>query len=192
MKSCGVILSGGKSSRMGKNKSLLSLHNKPVIEHIALVLNECTDNIIVIANETDKYSFLGLPVYKDRYKNKGPLGGLEAALHYSKADVFLFAACDMPFINQDVYNYLLDQLNDYDAVIPIYENKMHPLAGIYRRSILPKIQQQLDMDDRKVRNLFKYMKVNYIHRFAPLSENLLQRHFFNMNFPAQYEQAKLL
>ncbi|WP_099158306.1 molybdenum cofactor guanylyltransferase [Virgibacillus ndiopensis] len=192
MNSCGVILSGGKSSRMGKTKSLLPLHNKSVIEHIALELSKFVDDLVVATNEPAKYTFLGLPMFTDRYTNKGPLAGIETGIYHTNADFYFFAACDMPFINQQVYNFLVDQLKDFDAVIPVYENTMHPLTGIYKRSVLPNIQQQLDRDDRKVKKLFDYINVNYVSHYDTISDEILQRHFFNMNYPAQYEQAKIL
>ncbi|WP_106497454.1 molybdenum cofactor guanylyltransferase [Lentibacillus sp. Marseille-P4043] len=190
MKSCGVILSGGKSTRMGKNKSLLPLQNKPVIEHVAEELMKCSDEVVVVTNEPSAYKFLHVPLIEDRYVNKGPLAGLDTALYHQEADIFLIAACDMPFINQYVYAYLIDQLNQYDAVVPIFENQMHPLAGIYRKSVLPTIQHQLMNDNRKVRGILDHIQVNYVHHFATISAEILTKHFFNMNYPMQYDQAK--
>lgn len=116
MKTCGVVLSGGKSSRMGTNKSLLMINNKKVIEHIVDELEKFTDKVVLITNEPKLYSFLQLETYSDRYIDKGPLAGLEAALHYVEADIFLITACDMPFIDEQVYTYLLKQLDNYDEI----------------------------------------------------------------------------
>ncbi|GGB61957.1 putative molybdenum cofactor guanylyltransferase [Lentibacillus populi] len=191
MNSCGVILSGGKSSRMGENKSLLPLNDKPVIEHIANELTLISDKVIVVTNEPSVYTFLDLPLVADRYFDKGPLAGLETALYHHQADVYFVTACDMPFINRRVYSYLQEHLNDYDAVIPIYENQLQPLAGIYRRSVLPVIQRHLDNDNRKVLSIVDDIRVNYIHEFGTIPAYVRTKHFFNMNNPAQYEQAKL-
>ena len=188
----GVILSGGKSSRMGTNKSLLKIQGQPVIERILTELKSCSNEVMVVANQPDSYRFLGVKQAKDRYLDKGPLAGLETALYHSDGEIFMFAACDMPFISRDVYQYLLKQLNHYDAVVPIYDNRMHPIAGIYKKSVLPVIQAQIGKNDLRVKSFFEYIHVNYVRNFAGIDDALLQKHFFNMNHPAQYEEAKLL
>lgn len=192
MNTCGVVLSGGMSSRMGMNKSLLTLSGKPVIEHIVNALRNCTHSVSVITNDPLSYKFLDTNLYADRYPGKGPLAGIEAAIYHGDADIYLCAACDTPFISRKVYNYLLGALHDFDAVIPIYNDKIHPLSGIYTKKVLPKIQQQLDNDERKVRRLFEHINVNYIRTYGGISEDILAGHFFNMNYPDQYEKAKLV
>lgn len=192
MNSCGVILSGGKSSRMGTNKSLLTIKNKTTIEWITEELKSCTDKVALIANEQERYEFLSLETYSDRYTDKGPLAGLESALYNIDADIFVIAACDMPFVNRQVYNYMLEQIEDYDAVVPIYNQQVHPLAAVYRKRVLPKIKQQLEENNFKVRGFFDHIKVNYIRTFKPISNDILEKHFFNMNKPAEYEEAKRL
>lgn len=192
MNTCGVILSGGKSSRMGANKSLLTIKNKTTIEWIAAELKACTDKVALIANEQERYEFLHLETYSDRYTDKGPLAGLESALHNIDADIFVIAACDMPFVNGQVYNYLLEQIKGYDAVVPIYNQQIHPLAAVYRKSVLSKIKQQLEENNLKVRGFFDHIKVNYIKAFHSIPNDKLEKHFFNMNSPVEYEEAKRL
>lgn len=192
MRACGVILSGGRSSRMGTNKSLLKLGESTVIEQIIDEVQSCTDEICIISNQPQDYRFLNKTIYTDRYKDKGPLAGIESALYHSNADVFVFAACDMPFINREVYKYLLNSLKGYDAVVPAYDDQLHPLSGIYTKNILPKIQGQLDKDQLKVKGFFDQIKVNYIKDFDDISDSVLEKHFFNMNTPPHYEHAKFL
>lgn len=191
-KVAGVILSGGKSLRMGTNKALLKIQGKPVIERILAELGGITDEVMIVANHPNIYQYLDISQVADRYLEKGPLAGLETALYHGDGEIFMFAACDMPFINGDVYQYLFQQLNQYDAVVPIYDNHMHPLAGIYKKSILPAIQAQIEKNNLRVKSFFGNIHVNYVSDFAGIDDALLQRHFFNMNHPAQYEEAKLL
>ncbi|MBP1950764.1 molybdenum cofactor guanylyltransferase [Virgibacillus litoralis] len=186
----GVVLSGGKSSRMGTNKSLLTLEGKPVIEHITNELQLVSHTVSVISNNPSSFDFLNLDLYGDRYLNSGPLAGLESAMYNIGADVYIFAACDMPFVHKDVFNYLLQSLGEYDAVIPIYKEKMHPLSGIYTCNVLPNIQQLLANNQLKVRELFDHINVKYVRDFGHISEHILTRHFFNMNYPDQYKEAK--
>ncbi len=132
---------------------------------------------MVITNEPAQYTFLGLDMFSDRYKDMGPLAGMEAGLHYSSSDVCAFAACDMPFIDQEVYRLLLHSLGSHDAVIPVYNEKMHPLAGIYKKRVLPQIQNLLDRDQRKVRTLFRHINVRYVSDYKGLPAQMLERHF---------------
>src|SRR5690606_30392985 len=120
-----------------------------------------------------------------------PLAGIESALYHSDAGIFIMAACDMPFVNSDVYRSLLSYIKDYDVVVPVYENQLHPLSGIYKKSVLPIIQQQLGQQKRKVKSFFDHVSVKFVDNFD-LSEEVLKKHFFNMNEPDQFEKAKLM
>src|SRR5699024_1113003 len=190
MRICGVILSGGKSTRMGTTKSFLEIDDKPVITHVADELKKLSDYVSVITNEPEDYQFLELDLFRDRYKNKGPLSGMEAAIYHIDADIYLFAACDMPFIHRNVYQHLIQSLHNYEAVIPMYNERMHPLSGIYTKNVLPQIQTLLDNDQRKIRTLFDYITVNYVTDYNGMPKHTLDKHFFNMNYPERYELAK--
>ncbi len=192
LKTSGIILSGGKSARMGSNKSLLTVKGKPVIQHIAEEMQSCNKKVAVIANNPDIYRFLGVRVISDRYSGKGPLAGIETALYHTNADAVMLAACDMPFINRDVYRYLLRNLNGFDAVVPVFGNYTHPLSGIYKKHILETITDQINKNNLQVKSVFEYIRVNYIYDFANLNKKTLQMHFFNMNTPDQYKEAEHL
>ncbi|MEC5422520.1 molybdenum cofactor guanylyltransferase [Virgibacillus sp. C22-A2] len=192
MRTCGVILSGGKSSRMGTNKALLKLGNKKVIEHIADELQSLTDEVIIVTNEPSLYTFLDLQLICDRHQDKGPLAGLESAFHHINADTFVVAACDMPFVKQSVYAHLLQQTENYDAAVPIYNRQIHPLSAVYKRSVLPLMQQRLENNELQVKGFYDQIHVNYINEYGDLADEVVRKHFFNMNNPEEYEQAKLL
>lgn len=192
MNTCGIILSGGKSSRMGTDKSLLPLRDKPVIEHVATKMKTITSHRAIITNSSEKYAFLDIVMFADRYPGKGPLAGLESAFYHIDASVFVCAACDMPYISVEVYNHLLHQLGDYDAVIPVFNDRIHPLSGIYTKRILPFIQQQLERDQLKMKDVFRFLNVHYADNYEGIPANTLKKHFFNMNNPGQYEEAKHL
>src|SRR5699024_5470194 len=147
----------------------------------------CTDTCIVVATKPWQYTFLGLPIYRDRYVGKGPLAGLETALFHVEADVFVVAACDMPFINTSIYHCLLHQRMDSDVVITDYRDKNNLLDGIYKKELLQFIKKILDEDERKVYSLFYYVHVKNVATFPGIPEEVLYKHFFNMNTPAQYE-----
>ncbi|MFZ3579339.1 molybdenum cofactor guanylyltransferase [Virgibacillus sp. DJP39] len=189
---CVVILAGGHSSRMGMNKALLPIRNKPVIEKIVGELGSIGDRTIINSNQPSTYTYLGFPVIKDNYVDQGPLAGMEAAMSHVDANVFIISACDTPFVKKEVYLHLLDQLNGFDAVVPIYKGKIHPLSGIYTKNVNNKLQQQLDKQERKVSLMFDHLKVRYVDEFSGIPMEHLDNHFFNMNRPDEYEEAKRL
>jgi molybdenum cofactor guanylyltransferase len=102
----GVLLAGGKSSRMGRDKVLLDLHGTPLIEFVAETLNQVFDQVIVSAIDIQTYQFLGLEIVPDTIKDCGPSGGIHAAfLHGTSSSIFL-TACDTPCISPELIRYI--------------------------------------------------------------------------------------
>lgn len=187
---CCVALSGGKSSRMGTNKSLLLLNNKTVIEKIINELHDISCHVYLVTNEPVIYRFLQIPLIRDRYKEKGPLAGIETAFYHIDASIFVFSPCDTPFISSSIYRYLLKQIGDKDAVIPVYNGQIHPLSGIYRKKVLPNIQRQIEQNKLRVKDFVNNIDVKYVDDFDYIPDKVLAKHFFNMNDPDAYEKAK--
>lgn len=187
---CAVILCGGQSRRMGRNKSLLEINNQKVIDIMVEEVKQITNNVILIAKDEAAYKHLNIPIYKDRYEDSGPLAGIETAMHHVEAESYLFTACDMPFINKAIYRYLLQFLKDVDAVVPKYEGRVHPLASLYRRTCLPVIQGKLEEGDLRVRSFYDEVNIKFVDDFKDFDPFHVKKHFFNMNNPDQYKQAK--
>ena len=188
----GVILAGGKSTRMGTDKALLSLHNKKVVEHIIEEMKNITPDIIIISNQPELYESYGYPIYKDRYKDKGPLAGLETAFYHMKGDIAVITPCDTPFIQHAIYEDLLRNIQPYDAVVPKYNGRLHPLAGVYRRSVHPFIETCIQNNQLQVKSFFDKIDVLYQEDFNMVNDSLLEKHFFNMNTVEEFNEAKRL
>jgi len=193
VKTIGVILAGGKSTRMGTNKSLLKVDNVPSIERVSHTLEDVTDELILISNEQQTYDHLNIKQYSDRFVDKGPLAGLETALYHTDADWYVIAACDMPFVSKDIYEYLLSKRDETtDAIIPKLDGRDHPLSGIYHRSVLPAIQKQIKQNNLRVKSFFDAIRITYVEDYSMFNEEIVTKHFFNMNNPKQYDEAKTL
>ena len=106
MRITGVILAGGKSSRMGTDKGLLELNGKPLIQYAIDTLKSIGLEIIIISNNSD-YEQFGFPVYPDIIPDKGPIGGVYTALSYSSTEKNLIVSCDTPFLSKKLLNYLI-------------------------------------------------------------------------------------
>ncbi|MFQ3568760.1 MAG: molybdenum cofactor guanylyltransferase, partial [Aggregatilineales bacterium] len=101
-----AIVAGGKSTRMGRDKSFVPLNGRPLIEH---VLERTRDlgqaETILIVNQPALYAHLGLPMFADLLPDKGSLGGIYTAIHHSGTPYTLCVACDMPFLNARLLRY---------------------------------------------------------------------------------------
>src|SRR3972149_12156232 len=113
-----VIISGGKSSRMGTDKALLEIGGKTMIEQIIAQTAGLGGDQVVITNTPERYAFLTLPMFSDVLPDKGALGGLYTAIHSASRPYPLTLACDMPFVNQPLLKHMLSLAPDFDAVIP--------------------------------------------------------------------------
>jgi molybdopterin-guanine dinucleotide biosynthesis protein A len=187
----GIILAGGQSSRMGQNKALMMIDGVPVIERIANELEKITDELLIVTNTFHTYEYLNIPMVEDEQKGKGPIVGIQAGLHASQSEKNLIVACDMPFISSSLGGFLLDELQDYQAVIPKLEGRIHPLFGAYRKDALQAVSRSIERNELRIMRLLQSLHVRYI------SEDILRREgiyvkdtaVFNMNDQIEYEKA---
>lgn len=188
METTGIILAGGKSSRMGTNKALLILDGKTVIERIAEELSAAVDHLIVVTNMPKEYSFLQLPMIKDRFLGRGPLAGIEAGLSLSTTEKNLIVACDMPFISAELGSYLLSKLDDCQAAVPERGGQRHPLFAAYKKEVRNCAEMFLKEEKLAIRNMLNCIQTMYINIDSlklPINEISL----FNMNHPEEYKRA---
>lgn len=192
MKTTGIIMAGGKSSRMGTNKALLKIDEITVIERIANELKKCVDEIIIVTNHMDNYRFLGYPMVEDIYKEKGPMGGIHAGLLASNTEKNLVVACDMPFISADLGRFLLEQLDEYQVVVPDIDDQFHPLFAAYKKELAGPIEEALKNDQLRIRFFFKQLNTKTVYREDLNKANILfnEENVYNMNYPEDYEKAK--
>ena len=111
----GVILSGGQSSRMGKNKALMSLGGRRLVDRVVDVLREVFADLLMITNTPDVYADLGLPMVGDVYPDKGSLGGIYSAIYHVSTPYCFVVACDMPFLNGALMRHMMEPMTDYDV-----------------------------------------------------------------------------
>lgn len=192
MKSGAIILSGGKSSRMGENKALLPFNEKTNIERIKDELSSIFDEIILVTNEPEAYEFLKIKTVSDVYPRMGPLAGLHAGLLASDYEENIVVACDMPFASAEVAGVLVKELKHYDAVIPVIDGRQHPLFAAYQKKLVPNIEACLKEEQRRMVQLLENLSVRYLDEkeLQIFCEGNLERIFFNMNHPNEYETAK--
>ena len=137
MKLTSIILSGGKSSRMGKDKALILYLGKPLISYsIDLALN-FTRNIIISSN-TDEHKALGFRIVHDIFSIQAPIAGIHSGLKSSTTEWNFVVSCDMPNVPAKVVDYLLPNLDEKaKLILPAHDGFLEPLCGFYHKSLVP-------------------------------------------------------
>jgi molybdopterin-guanine dinucleotide biosynthesis protein A len=156
-------LAGGKSVRMGEDKSLLKVDGKPLISAIANQLLPYFDEVIIGANDVEKYKFLNLKIIPDIEKNKGPLMGILSCLKSSANDLNFITACDIPILNIPFILYLIRQAAGHDIVMPMSGgDSFETLFAVYNISIISAAEDLLKNNKRRIIELFNKVSVAYV------------------------------
>ena len=189
-----AIIAGGKSVRMGRDKAFVKLAGKPLIRHvIERSRNLGQTETILIANQSERYRHLGLPVFSDVCPNKGSLGGIYTALTYAQSPHTLVIACDMPFIKTELLRFMIAQISDaIDIVAPRVGGYPQGLHAIYSQSCRQPIQEQLAANRLKVIRFYDRMRVRYLDENDYEPYDVDGRSFVNLNTPEELQQARKL
>lgn len=183
----GIILSGGKSSRMGMNKSFLKIGNKTIIERIVELMKSIFADVVIITNSPDEYKFLDVPLYEDVHKWKGPLAGIHSALTHSKTEKNFVIACDVPLISKEMIEYIVNFKTDKPIIFCEAAGYHQPLAGIYSKKIVSEIEKFIsnnEISDKPFHHFLKNVNAEIIHpQQLPFYSDGI---FFNVNNPDDY------
>jgi molybdopterin-guanine dinucleotide biosynthesis protein A len=179
----GVILSGGKSLRMGEDKAFIKIEGTPIIERIFLLLERLFQEVIVITNQGERYHYLGAKVYEDLIPNLGALGGLYTGIARSSFPYSFVIACDMPYVNRAVIEHLTEKTGDYDAIIPRTEDGLQPLHALYSRRCLEAITEILRENKKRIVDFFPLVRVRIVEENGFHSLDPHRESFINLNTP---------
>jgi len=157
----GIILAGGKSSRMGTDKGMIDFKGKKLIEYAIEIISSLVDDIIIIANE-NSYSSLGYKVFKDSIKEIGPLGGIITALQNTNTEKNIILSCDMPFVNKGLLQYLINKSEGFDITVPIHNNRTEQLLGVYSKTCLKTFLAQAEKNNLALHQANDLMNINKV------------------------------
>lgn len=186
----GIVLAGGKSSRMGSEKGLVLLSGKPLIWYAIESLAPVCDRIIISSN-SDAYNNLGFEVVADEIQNIGPMGGLLSSLKKSTSEKNLVLSCDLPFAHSELLAYILHMSQGYDAAVPWQGNRHYePLCAFYNTSVLNAMEQFVMNQNYKLPDLFDNINIKklIINNILPFYSDRL---FFNVNSKTDITQAEI-
>lgn len=193
MKTTGIILAGGKNSRIGTEKAFLQLKLKvSLIQNTVSLFKKIFPEIIIVTNNPLSYQRFGTKVVEDLLKDKGPLGGIFTGLSFSTNQHSFVIACDMPFPQIELIKYIIRQPEEYDVVIPELKGKAESLFARYSKNALPVIFSHLLKNDLKLQDILKKLKVKKINpeEIGRFDSQYLS--FFNINRQEDFKKAKEL
>lgn len=160
-KSNAFILAGGKSSRMGTDKGLIDFNGKPMICHVIDHITLYFGTVSIISNNP-LYRQFDLPVIEDRIKNIGPAGGILTALQLTDTSWNFFIACDLPYMDYSVIEFLIDTQFKGQAIVPVYNDNTEPLCAFYNVSCIPSLELQIAKANYKLHDLIEVMNVKKV------------------------------
>ncbi len=177
-----VLFAGGKSSRMGRDKTLLPFAGYESLSHYQQNRFLPYFKSVYISSKTDKFDF-DANVILDRYEDSSPLVGIVSVFETldTVEEVFILSV-DAPFVSMKIINELHDASEGYDAVIAKTKSGRQPLCGLYKRSVLSVAKDNLGKNDHRIGNLLENVRTNVV--FFEDDDA-----FANLNHPHEYEEA---
>lgn len=183
----GVILAGGASSRMGRDKGLLEIGGKPFIEVMYATLSGLFPEVIVVTNDPQRYSFLPCRMVPDIHPGNGALAGIHAGLSACSTERAFVTGCDLPLLRPDLIRYLASLPDAVDAVVPRTPDGLQPLHAIYRRECLPVMEKRMQDGDASVMNLLAELTIRTVTSEEIASFDPAFSSFRNINTPEEYD-----
>ena len=206
-----LVLAGGQSRRMGRDKAFLDFDGAPLIARVLARVRQVCTEVIIVANDAEAYGRFGVRVIGDAYPGKGSLNGIISGLQAARAEYALAVACDLPFLNVALLRYLISLAPQADVVIArahaptgkarsatrydqvvVKESGLQATHAIYSKRCLEPMRARLLADDLRIINFFDEVRVRVVEpdEVARFDPQLLS--FFNVNTPRDLKVAKLL
>jgi molybdopterin-guanine dinucleotide biosynthesis protein A len=192
----GYVQAGGGSTRFGRDKALAEIAGKPMLLRMCELLPSVTSEVRIVA-ASGKYTSFGFETVADRWPGNGPLGGvvtalLETASNSPQCEWNLLIGCDMPFLTGDWLQFLADRAarSAAQAVVPKSEHGLEPLCACWRTDVAKILHTAFEDGTRRVTDGLRLLNVEVldVQDWQPFDCN--GRLFWNMNTPADYEQAR--
>lgn len=192
----GIVLAGGRSRRLGRDKALETIGGQVLIRRVIDRLSLVTDGVsVVVADQAQAESLPldnGQQIVLDRYPGGGSLGGIFSGLEVASQEWAVVVACDMPFLNLNLLRRMLELREGADAVVPVLGGRVEPTHALYSKLCLPFMEQLLRANDLKIPLFFDKVRVAYLPEVDIVALDPEFLSFFNVNSPADLERALVL
>ncbi len=184
------IQAGGKSQRMGRDKALVHLAGKPIIEHILERIEGLGDEILITTNTPADLAYLNIRMESDTTPGSGSLIGLQTALKAAQCSHTLVLACDMPFVSRPLLEYMIELIPLGDVIVPQHDSYFEPLHAIYSQRCLPPIEAALSMGDTSIISFYEQVQVRTVNELELARFDPRGMSFFNVNTPEDLAHAE--
>ena len=188
----GVILAGGLSKRFaGKNKAFLEVGGRRVIDHIFGVFSAVFEDILIVTNEPTRYMEFDATIVSDVYPVRSSLTGVHAGLFYARTPFAFVAACDIPFLKEELVRTILQNIEpNTGVVIPETQAGMEPMCAAYAKTCLPVMERHIQKEKFKIQRIFNSFRVKKVPEAALRRADPELQSFFNINTPDDLRQAE--
>jgi len=183
----GILLVGGRSSRMGKDKAFLPFRGAPIFETVLNVLKVNMEKVLLVGDRPERFAAYGLTVLPDIYPGSA-LGGLYTGLHAADTPYIFASPCDLPFASPEVLAYMLALRSGYDAVVPMTGEHPEPLFALYSKNCLEPIRDLLETRNYRVYDFFPRVRVRRVVESELSSAADFGRIFRNVNTEEEYHR----
>ncbi|MFN0117789.1 MAG: molybdenum cofactor guanylyltransferase [Elusimicrobiota bacterium] len=187
----GVILAGGRSRRFGSQKALAPWGEETVIETLAHTLCSLTPHVMVVGKE--KWKLAGLKkirIIEDHFQDFHALGGIVTALREAPTNKVFIVSCDIPLLEINLIELLLKNCSESLATIPIWDQNIQPLCGLYSKKILPFLEQALTNNHHKLQEILTALHVQFVPEIELKHNGVTRWSFFDLDTQEEYEYAK--
>lgn len=162
MRLSGLVLAGGGSRRMGRDKATLEWHGVPLVDRVASTLAVVCDEVLIASGDGRR---LGRPgEIADAVADAGPLAGLLAGLEAAAHPLVAVVAVDMPYASAAVLRALAEAMGELDAAVPVVEDRLQPLHAVYRTACAPALRAYLEEGGRSVGGFVGELRVALLGR----------------------------
>ena len=189
----GIVLAGGMSRRLGRNKVVEPIGGEAMISRVIGRLSQVVERTVVVVNDQERASLLSLPssakAVIDIYPDKGSLGGIFTGLSAIESEWGIVVAGDMPFLNVELLGYMLSVREGFDAVVPQLDGRPEPTHAVYSISCLPHIESRVLADDLKIAGFFDDVRVNVVAEEQVEKRDPERLSFFNVNTQRDLDRA---
>jgi len=176
---------------MGENKAFIEIDGVPIIHRIYSLFKELFQEIIIVTNQKELFSNINSKIYTDLLPNKGALGGLYTGLFFSNFHCSFCVACDMPFINKSLVQYLIKNIDEYDVIVPQTQDGLQPLHAIYSKNCLDPIKKTIEKGKYKIMDFYSLVKVKILKEEDFGFLDPLRESFINVNTPEELFSIKI-
>jgi molybdopterin-guanine dinucleotide biosynthesis protein A len=184
----GVILVGGQSRRMGRDKVFLEIGGKPLLERVLEVFSECFKQVVLVGGRKERFAAYDLPCLPDIYPGSA-LGGLYTGLFHSTTEQIFVSSCDLPFPNKDMLHYLCSLKESFDAVVPTTMHGYEPLFAIYAKRCLGPMKSLLESGNCCIHAVYPQIRVRHVTVEELYQFDKEEKSFVNLNTPEQFDRV---